>query len=142
MMMASNAPGVAERSTTNAVSVLNTAPRAMDRAPLNPAAVPASAGRTDMVPALAAGSVRPLPRPTKRVSPKSASGCDAPAANSAKASAIAATVTARPDTSSTPMPRRRVWRALTAAPTTKPPVIDPTPMPTSAGDRPQTAVAT
>ena len=142
VMMVSKASGVAKRSTTTAVSALSTAPSAMDRAPLNPAAVPASAGRTDMVPALAAGSVRPLPRPTKTVSPKSASGCDTPAANTAKASAIAVTVTTRPDASSTPTPRRRAWRALMAAPTRKPLVIDPTPMPTSAGDRPQAAAPT
>lgn len=104
MSRVSKAKGVGETSTTNAVSVLSTAPKAITSAPPSPAAVPANAGRTDKVPALALGSVRPLPRPMKSVRPNSASGCEAPAANTPRPSTMPTKATTRPATSSTPPP--------------------------------------
>ena len=50
------------------------APPPIIKAPPRPAADPASAGRTDSMPALALGSSTPLPKPMKIMNPKNASG--------------------------------------------------------------------
>ena len=56
--------------TTVPASADNAAPPPIIIALPNPDAVPARCGRTDSMPAVALGIVRPLPRPTKYIKPK------------------------------------------------------------------------
>ncbi len=56
------------------VTAASTAPPPIMIAPPNPLAVPASCGRTDSNPAVADGSIIPLPNPRKVQNPKKTSG--------------------------------------------------------------------